>query len=129
MSDSDSPKRHPFEAAYRGIASIALGGVALLLVLPAVQVRHWFRSDVYGPYGTAQMELTELLLGTILANAAIVAMAAFGIAEGIHGWKVSRRTGEPRVLSHVGVAFSVLAIVTWLLIGCGLISWGQRLLR
>jgi hypothetical protein len=129
MSDSDTPKRHQFEAAYRGIASIALGGVALLLVLPGIQVRDWFRSEDYGPYGRARVDFTVLLLGTMLANAVIVAMSAFGIAEGIHSWKVSRRTGEPRVLSHVGVIFSVLAFVTWLLVGCGLISWGQRLLR
>ena len=128
MSDSDGPKRHPFEAAYRGIASIALGGVALLLALPGMQVRDWYRSEGYGPYGTARTDVTVLLLGSMLAIAAIIFMAAFGIAEGIHGWKVSRRTGEPRVLSHVGVAFNILAFVTWLLIGCGLISWGQHLL-
>src|SRR5262245_1905638 len=129
MSDFKSPKGHPFEAAYRGVASIALGGVALLLILPGMQVRDWFRSESYGygPYGGARVEFPLLVMGALLANAAVVAMSAFGIAEGIHGWKVARRTGEPRVLSHVGIAFGVLAFITWVLFACGWLTRGQRL--
>jgi hypothetical protein len=131
MTESTSPNRHPFEAAYRGAASIALGGLALLMLWPAIQVRGWVASRGYGsPYGSrGNEELPLVVMVTLFANAAIVAMAVFGIVEGFRGWTVSRKTGEPRVLCHVGVAFGVLAAISWLLIGCGFIWWGERLLR
>jgi hypothetical protein len=117
MADSDAPKQYPFEAAYRGLASIILGGLPLVMVLPALNLS-WYWVKEQPPYAFArQGAVTERVIIVILALAivaVVVAVAGCGILQGHRGRAAARHTGEPRVLCNTGIWFGWLAVFAWI---------------
>jgi hypothetical protein len=128
MSDPITPNRHPFEAAYRGIASIALGVVPLIMTLPTLQFIRWLQSESqYLPGATTGWVM--LVLGSLLGAAVLFAFTVFGIIQGLSGRVAARRTGEPRAVCNAGLAIGVLGAISWLLFGSAIILQGQPFLR
>ncbi|HKB02978.1 MAG TPA: hypothetical protein VKD90_12210 [Gemmataceae bacterium] len=117
MDTPPEPKQHPFEAAYRGVGSIALGSVPLLMVFPAVQLGYWLRT--IRPYPPTASNWVFAVVSVLVLITIFIVLSGFGIIQGLRGRAAAYRTGEPRVLCNVGIVFALLALVGWTMIGYG----------
>jgi hypothetical protein len=127
MSNSSTPRWHDWEATYRGAAAIALGGIPLLMVLPALQIGLWMANR--GRYGGYESERMLLVFGGLLVISVLLVTSFFGVAQGLAGWVAARRTREPRALCYAGMLFGMLAILGWLWHASVWIEWAERTFR
>jgi hypothetical protein len=108
---------HP-EAAYYGLASIALAGILLMMALPALQLALWLQATGYAGMGAGEKRLAAY--GGYVGAGAVLILGVVGTVVGVRGLGVAARTGEPRVLCGVGIALSLFAAALWVM--CG-VAW------
>jgi hypothetical protein len=131
MDNSSPPRWHDWEATYRGAAAIALGGIPLLLIIPAIHFC-WVMMGVqqrysYRPYGSSadsDVPWAATVMGWAFLVAAVFIMsAAAGIRQGLLARDATVRTREPRLLPNIGLRFSLLSLIGWFALVAILLRW------
>ena len=124
-TDPDSP-HHP-EAAYHGLASIALASVLLLLAFPALQLAFWMQAMNYPRWGADDKRMAAYggYAGVVVVE--LLCLAALSIA--VRGRSAASRTGEPQILCTVGVVLSLFAAGLWVVCGVAWHSQAWRFVR
>lgn len=111
--ESQPANRHPFEAAYRGVASIALGAVSFIFLSLVLWLGSSQNLSSARYYRLSQAEEIGLNSVTLSLIAVVIVFPIWGVALGIQSWILARRLGEPQALSHVGLTFCALALIGW----------------
>jgi hypothetical protein len=102
-------------AAEWGLASLALGGVLVLLGPPTLLLEHQLEST-----GFSTMTRTEVRLAAIGGVTAGLVLLAFAVAAVVFGfWSVgaARRAGVPPARGLAGVMLGGLAVFIWVSAG------------
>lgn len=112
--------QYPHEAAYHGLAANIIGGLFLLMVLPALQLAFWLESTSYTHFSASDKQWAAY--GGHVGGSIAVIICLIGALVGIRGCDAARRTGEPRVLCATGIVLSLFAAALWIL--C-ILAWHQ----
>lgn len=118
-----TPPRHP-EAAYHGLASLALAGVMLLLAVPSLQLAYWLQLSDYRGFSDSDKRLAAYggYLGAFLA----VVLCLTAVVTGRRGCLAAERTGVPNVLCDLGIYLGLFAVLVW--VGCA-VAWHSQAWR
>src|SRR5262245_29005555 len=111
--DSNTSKQHPQEAAYYGLATIAMSGIFLLMALPAFQTMFWLEMQGYKGWSESDKKLAAY--GGYIGAGVIVLLSLMGVVIGLRGTLASFRNGEPRILCSVGIILSLMSAAIWFL--------------
>ena len=122
--DTPAPRPHPHEAAYYGLAAIAVAGVTLLMAVPALQLAFVLQLADYKGFAESDGRLAAY--GGYLGVLVVEGLCLTGVVTGGRGLRAADRTGEPRILCDVGIYLSLFAAAVW--VGCG-IAWHSQACR
>jgi hypothetical protein len=111
----------PHESAHHGIAAIALGGVLLLMAFPAFQMAFWLEMSGYRGWSRSDKEMAAY--GGYVGAGVVEVLAVTGIVIGLRGVTAAGRTGEPRVLSLVGILMNLFAAAIWVMV---VVAWHSQ---
>lgn len=125
-TDDAGDNRHP-EAAYHGLASIAVAGVFLLMALPAFQLAFLLQVAEYPGWDSNAKRLAAY--GGYIGAAVVVILCLSGAGVGARGLGAAARTGEPRILCSVGIALCLFAAVLWFMCGFAWHTQAARFIR
>lgn len=125
--DPNSTKVHPYQAAYYGLAAIAMAGIFLIMALPAFQMSFWL--EVNGYKGWSETDKKLAAYGGYIGAGAIVLLSLIGAGIGMLGGVSAMRTGESKILSGVGTILSLMSAAIWFLCGVAWHSTAYRFIR
>jgi hypothetical protein len=112
------------EAAYYGLAAIAVAGICLLMAVPALHLASWLQTTGYPGWPESDKKLAGY--GGYLGVLLIEILCLMGVVNGARGQTVAAQTGEPRVLCTTGLVLCLFAAAVW--VGCGL-AWHSQAWR
>src|SRR4051794_20176002 len=95
------------EAAYYGLAVIAVAGICLLMAVPALHLASWLQVTDYKGWGESDKKLAGY--GGYLGALLVEILCLTGVVNGARGQTAAARTGEPRVLCDTGMYLSLFA--------------------
>jgi hypothetical protein len=121
MDDVSGDERR---AAEWGLASLALGGVLVLMGPPTLYLQHILNGTGFA--GMTRTDFQLAAVGGVMAGLVLVAFAVAGVVFGLWAVGAARRAGVPPARGLVGVMLSGLAVFIWVSAGAawvGTVWW------
>jgi hypothetical protein len=115
------PKHHPHEAAYCGLAAIALAAVPLLMAGPALQLAFWLEATGYKGFPKSDLKL--MAWGGYLTVFFLIILSLAAVRYAARGVGAARRTGEPQALCDAGIYLGLVSALVWVGVG---IAWHSQ---
>jgi len=121
---TEPKSQYPYEAAYHGLAAIALAGIVLLVAVPALQLAYWLEVSQYKGFSDEDKKLAAW--GGYLGAFFAIVLCLTSVVTAARGIGAAERTGEPNILCDAGIYLGLFATAVW--IGCG-VAWHSQAWR